>query len=102
MPLNFKVLILLMKRQRTIHRALLASSLLAGSLLDSRAGSYEVSSIRPPELMRELRGAWVASIGNIDWPSTNGLTTAQQKSELLAILDRAVQLRLNTIILQVR
>ncbi|HEY7711565.1 MAG TPA: family 10 glycosylhydrolase, partial [Candidatus Entotheonella sp.] len=53
-------------------------------------------------VMREFRAAWVASIGNIDWPSRRGLSTAQQKAELIAILDRAVQLRLNAIILQVR
>ena len=41
-------------------------------------------------------------MGNIDWPSQPGLSTQQQKAELLAILDRAVYLRLNAIIFQVR
>jgi uncharacterized lipoprotein YddW (UPF0748 family) len=49
-----------------------------------------------------MRAAWVATVANIDWPSTNAVTAAQQKSELIAILDRAVRLKLNTIILQVR
>ncbi len=44
----------------------------------------------------------MATVANIDWPSTNGLTTAQQKAELVAILDRASELKLNTVILQVR
>ena len=52
--------------------------------------------------MREIRGVWVATVANIDWPWTNSVTTAQQKSDLLAILDRAVRLKLNTIIFQVR
>jgi uncharacterized lipoprotein YddW (UPF0748 family) len=52
--------------------------------------------------MREMRAAWVATVANIDWPSTNAVTTTQQKAELLAILERATQLRLNTIIFQVR
>jgi uncharacterized lipoprotein YddW (UPF0748 family) len=64
--------------------------------------AYVPSSVVPPKPMREFRGAWVASVGNIDWPSTNGLTTAQQKAELLAILNRTVKLKLNTILLQVR
>ena len=51
---------------------------------------------------REMRGAWVATVSNIDWPSTNTLSTAEQKSELLAILDRAAELHLNTLIFQVR
>lgn len=66
------------------------------------AEAYVPSSIAPPKVMRELRAVWVASVGNIDWPSTNGLTTAQQKAELIALLDRAVELRLNTVVLQVR
>jgi uncharacterized lipoprotein YddW (UPF0748 family) len=55
-----------------------------------------------PELRREFRGVWVASVSNIDWPSKPGLTTAEQKDELLAILDRAQAQHLNAVILQVR
>jgi uncharacterized lipoprotein YddW (UPF0748 family) len=68
----------------------------------SGADAYLPSAIIPPKVMREIRGAWVASVGNIGWPSTNGLSTAQQKSEMVALLDRAVELKLNTIIFQVR
>src|SRR6185436_17717396 len=63
---------------------------------------YVPSKQAPPAVPREFRGAWVATVGNIDWPSKPGLTTDQQKSELLAILNRAAELRLNAIILQVR
>jgi uncharacterized lipoprotein YddW (UPF0748 family) len=56
----------------------------------------------PPPLAREFRAAWVATVGNIDWPSRIGLTSEQQQAELLAILDRAVALNLNAVILQVR
>ena len=56
----------------------------------------------PPPVMREFRAAWVASVANIDFPSKMGLTTQQQKAELRAILDRAVALRLNAIIFQIR
>ncbi len=55
-----------------------------------------------PPVAREFRGVWVASVANIDWPSAPGLTTAEQQAELLAILDRAVELRLNAVVLQVR
>jgi uncharacterized lipoprotein YddW (UPF0748 family) len=50
----------------------------------------------------EFRGAWVASVHNIDWPSAPGLSAATQRVELRAILDRAVQLKLTAILLQVR
>jgi uncharacterized lipoprotein YddW (UPF0748 family) len=56
----------------------------------------------PPPIDREFRGVWVASVSNIDWPSRRDLSTAEQQRELLAILDRAVDLRLNAVVLQVR
>ena len=70
--------------------------------LAGQAAVYEPSRITPPRPVREFRAAWVATVGNIDWPSRKGLSTAEQKAELVAILDRAVQLKLNAIIFQVR
>jgi uncharacterized lipoprotein YddW (UPF0748 family) len=67
-----------------------------------QAAEYASSKVVPPAPMREFRGAWVATVGNIDWPSRKGLSTLDQKEELVAILDRAVQLKLNAIIFQVR
>ncbi len=67
-----------------------------------QAATYEPSKIVPPPPAREFRAAWVATVANIDWPSRKGLSTAEQQAELLAILDRAVQLKLNAIIFQVR
>ena len=56
----------------------------------------------PPPVRRELRAAWVATVGNIDWPSRPDLDTWSQQAELLAILNKAVQLHLNAIIFQIR
>lgn len=58
--------------------------------------------VQPPAIPQEFRGVWVATVANIDWPSKPGLPTPQQQAELLAILDRAVELRLNAIVFQVR
>ena len=55
-----------------------------------------------PELSREFRAAWVATVANIDWPSKPGLSTKEQKDELVDIMDEAVDLNLNAIVLQVR
>ncbi|MEU9333542.1 family 10 glycosylhydrolase [Streptomyces sp. NPDC048290] len=49
-----------------------------------------------------MRGVWLATVVNRDWPSRTGLTAAQQRSELLTHLDRAVTAGLNTLIFQVR
>jgi uncharacterized lipoprotein YddW (UPF0748 family) len=56
----------------------------------------------PPDIPREFRGAWVATVFNLNWPSKPGLSAADQQQELRAILDRAADLRLNAILLQVR
>ena len=58
--------------------------------------------ITPPKIMREFRGAWIASYANIDWPSKPGLTTSEQKAELISLMDRAAALHLNALLLQVR
>jgi uncharacterized lipoprotein YddW (UPF0748 family) len=56
----------------------------------------------PPPVDREFRAIWLTTVGNTDWPSKPGLSTWDQQRELLTILDRAVSLNLNAIILQVR
>ncbi len=55
-----------------------------------------------PQAPREFRGAWVTTLRNLDWPSEPGLSAERQQRELVAIMDHAVELRLNAIILQVR
>jgi len=56
----------------------------------------------PPPEPREFRAAWVATVANIDWPSKPGLSAQTQRAEALALLDRARQIGLNALILQVR
>jgi uncharacterized lipoprotein YddW (UPF0748 family) len=51
---------------------------------------------------REFRGVWVATVANIDWPSRPGLSTSQQKGEILEILDKHKRNGINAIILQIR
>jgi uncharacterized lipoprotein YddW (UPF0748 family) len=57
---------------------------------------------QPPPVPREFRAVWVATVANIDWPSKPGLNAWEQQGELIALLNKAVQLHLNAIILQVR
>ncbi len=61
-----------------------------------------VDTALPPQVQREFRALWVATVNNMDWPSRPDLTTAQQQRELLAILDRAAALKMNAIVFQVR
>ncbi len=56
----------------------------------------------PPPIPREFRAAWIASVANIDWPSRKDLTVAEQKQEIIRIVERAQELNLNALIFQVR
>lgn len=58
--------------------------------------------MEPPSFPREARAVWVATVANIDWPTSRTLSTAAQQSEIRGILDRAVALKLNVVIVQVR
>ncbi|MFJ2216245.1 glycoside hydrolase family 10 protein [Streptomyces sp. NPDC101062] len=49
-----------------------------------------------------LRGMWVASVANRDWPSKPGLSADRQRTELLQHLDTAAARRLNAVVFQVR
>ncbi len=63
-------------------------------------GTPVVSAV--PEIPREFRGVWVATVANIDWPSRPGLSTQAQQDELITILDRCVEMNFNAVVLQVR
>src|SRR2546423_7440129 len=55
----------------------------------------------PPAVRREFRAAWVATVGNIDWPSRPDPDTWTQQAALPAILHKAVPLHLNPPIFQI-
>lgn len=55
-----------------------------------------------PKVAREFRGMWIATVGNLDFPSKQNLTADQQKAELISLLDLAVELKMNAVIFQVR
>lgn len=51
---------------------------------------------------RELRGIWIATVANIDWPSKPGLPIHEQKNELITLLDNHQRAGINAVFLQVR
>ncbi len=57
---------------------------------------------QPPETPREFRGAWIASVANIDWPSHPGLAAEAQRDEARELVQVARRTGLNALILQVR
>ncbi|WKN31459.1 family 10 glycosylhydrolase [Porifericola rhodea] len=54
----------------------------------------------PPK--REFRGVWVASVANIDWPSSQGLTPEEQRNEFKELVTFHKNNGLNALIVQVR
>ena len=64
--------------------------------------STPIAKIGEPKVMQEFRAAWVATVGNINWPSKPGLSTEQQKQEAIALLDFLQKHNFNAVILQVR
>lgn len=51
---------------------------------------------------REFRGVWIASVANIDWPSSSGSTPEKQRSEFREILNRHQHNGINVVIVQIR
>ncbi len=96
---------------RDARGAIAVQLLAAGALLLSAACSRVATApigppvqpdTAPPPVIHEMRGLWVATVRNIDWPSRNTLTADQQRAELVDIFDRARATGFNAIFLQVR
>ncbi len=62
----------------------------------------------PDQSSRHLRGTWICTVTNLDWPSKDVLKSSndeeriqKSKDELCAILDRSVEMNLNAVFFQV-
>jgi uncharacterized lipoprotein YddW (UPF0748 family) len=55
-----------------------------------------------PEVEREFRAVWIATVDNIDFPTKKNLSIEQQKAELIQSLELAESLKLNAVVFQVR
>ena len=53
-------------------------------------------------LKHEFRGAWIATVLNLDWPSARGLETTAQQGQLVAMLDALKEAGINAVFFQVR
>ena len=55
-----------------------------------------------PNPERELRGVWIATVANIDWPKNKTDSIDKKKEDYLKILDFYKNLNFNAVIVQVR
>ncbi|MFA5806505.1 MAG: family 10 glycosylhydrolase, partial [Melioribacteraceae bacterium] len=63
---------------------------------------YETTLPDLPKVEREFRGAWIATVANINWPNRKDLTTEEQKKEAISILDKLKNNHFNAVIFQAR
>ncbi|MCM4169060.1 hypothetical protein KCTC52924_00175 [Arenibacter antarcticus] len=57
---------------------------------------------KTPYNIEEFRAAWVATVANINWPSSPGLPVDEQQKEALKLLDFLEEHNFNAVIFQVR
>lgn len=74
----------------------------AGSAAGALIGPSANAAPRPDGVPREFRAAWMATVFNLDWPSSPGLPAGEQRAQLVSQLDAAARLNLNAVIFQVR
>jgi uncharacterized lipoprotein YddW (UPF0748 family) len=59
-------------------------------------------SFAQQEPLSEMRGAWIASVVNIDWPSAPGLSSHRQQMEFDSLLDVLRAMGFNSVFVQIR
>ncbi len=72
--------------------------LLANVLLWSTQSLF--GQLVPPK--REFRAAWVATLANLDWPSSQRMSSGAQQKEFIRMLDRMQSIGMNAIVVQIR
>ncbi|WP_409351419.1 glycoside hydrolase family 10 protein [Streptomyces scabiei] len=95
------------RKPRMSRRAFWATAAATLVAAGGAAAGTAVAGGRPSPRRRraaegELRGMWLATVLNRDWPSVPGLSAGEQRAELRSHLDTAVARRLNAGIFQVR
>lgn len=88
-------------------KELLVTALVAVAGVGHAQGAAFVNTPRlnVPSPIREFRAAWVATVSNLDWPSSRGVSSAvvtAQRTQMNSILDTVQSMNMNAVLLQVR
>ncbi len=76
--------------------------LLAGACRTTRPTTQSGVATGLPQIQREFRAAWVATVANINWPSKPGLPVEIQQNEAIRLLDLLSQNHFNAVVFQIR
>lgn len=66
------------------------------------ASSAQSQQQQPQAPVAEMRGAWISTVANIDWPSAPGLSPERQRAEFDSLLDVLKAMNMNAVFVQVR
>lgn len=66
------------------------------------AVSFFISANAQQQVKPEFRGAWVATVSNIDWPNAPTISSTAQKEQFIQLLDMHKRNGLNALIVQIR
>jgi uncharacterized lipoprotein YddW (UPF0748 family) len=99
--LIYKWLFNMLLRSKILYLSICLSVLLSACTTTKQATSSGTATTEP-KADREFRAAWVATVSNINWPSKPGLSTQDQQTEAIALLDFLKAHNFNAVIFQVR
>lgn len=69
---------------------------------DDDSTATDVVDLRPAPPKRELRGMWIATVENIDWPNQRGEAPEQYRRDYRRLLDAGQRAGLNAVFVQIR
>ncbi len=88
------------KKQNYKKQATVISAILILVFQISCAGKSEVVVGEP--YSGKMEGVWIATVKNIDWPSSFDITELKQKTEMRNIIERCAEIGIKDIIFQVK
>jgi uncharacterized lipoprotein YddW (UPF0748 family) len=96
-------------RSRSLSRRVFGTGAAAGVLAGVLGPTDAVAAVPAPatanrfsDPVQQLRGTWIATVDNYDWPTDPDMSPRQQQEELIGLLETAVEYRLNAVMFQVR
>jgi uncharacterized lipoprotein YddW (UPF0748 family) len=84
-----------------IHQNQCPNSLYVSGLCESQPSKVKCCFSLNDPVIEEFRAVWIATVANIDWPSSNTAPPAQQQQELIRILDTVQRLNMNAVVFHV-
>jgi hypothetical protein len=87
-------------RGRCLDEKQCAYSLYQSGLCESKPSNVKCCFSSAP-IDEEFRAVWIATVSNIDWPSSRTASPTQQRTELINILNTVQRLNMNAVLFQV-